>query len=40
MGQTRRLLKNIIDEHRNHKKNSSQTSVVIEHHLEHSHKFD
>jgi len=41
VGQTRCLLKNIIDEHRNHhKKNSSQTSVIIEHRLEHSHKFD
>jgi len=39
--QTRGLLKNRIDEHRNHiKRNTTQTSVITEHRLEHSHKFD
>jgi len=39
--QTRRLLKNRIDEHRNHiKRNMTQTSVITEHRLEHSHEFD
>jgi len=41
MGQTRRLLKNRIDEHRNLiKRNTTQTSVITEHRLQHSHEFD
>jgi len=41
MGQTRRLLKNRIDEHRNYiKRNTTQTSVITEHRLQHSHEFD
>jgi len=39
--QIRRLLKNRIDEHRNHiKRNTIQTSVLTEHRLQHSHEFD
>jgi len=41
VGQTRRLLKQRIDEHRNHIKRSTiQTSVITEHRLKFSHDFD
>jgi len=41
VGQTRRLLKQRIDEHRSHiRRDTSQTSVITEHRLEFSHDFD
>jgi len=41
VGQTRRLLKQRIDEHRNHiRRNVTQTSVITEHRLKFSHDFD
>jgi hypothetical protein len=41
VGQTRRILKNRIDEHRNHiRRNTIQTSVITEHRLQFSHDFD
>jgi len=41
VGQTCRLLKSRIDEHRNHiRRNTTQTSVITEHRLKHSHDFD
>jgi len=41
VGQTCRLLKSRIEEHRNHvRRNTSQTSVITEHRLKHSHDFD
>jgi len=41
VGQTRRLLKLRIEEHKNHiKRNTTQTSVITEHRLKYSHEFD
>jgi len=41
IGQTRRLLKTRIDEHRSHiRRNTNQNSVITEHRLEFSHDFD
>jgi len=41
VGQTRRLLKERIDKHKNHiRRNVTQTSVITEHRLEYSHDFD
>jgi len=41
VGQTRRLLKQRIDEHKNHiRRDTSQTSVITEHRLKFSHDFD
>jgi len=41
VGQTRRLLKQRIDEHRSHiRRSMTQTSVITEHRLEFSHDFD
>jgi len=41
VGQTRRLLKQRIDEHRNHiRRNTTQTSVITDHRLKFSHDFD
>jgi len=41
VGQTRRLLKQRIDEHRSHiRRNTTQTSVITEHRLKFSHDFD
>jgi len=39
--QTRKLLKTIIDEHRNYiRRNTNQSSVITKHRLEFSHNFD
>jgi len=41
VGQTRRLLKNRIDEHRSHiRRNTNQHSIITEHQLKCSHDFD
>jgi len=41
VGQTRRLLKQRIEEHRNHiRRNTTQTSVITEHRLKYSHDFN
>jgi len=41
VGQTRRLLKTRIDEHRSHiRRNTNQSSVITEYRLEFSHDFD
>jgi len=41
VGQTRRLLKSRIEEHRSHiRRNTSQISVITKHRLKHSHDFD
>jgi len=41
VGQTRRLLKHRIEEHKSHiRRNTIQTSVITEHRLKHSHDFD
>jgi len=41
VGQTRKLLKTRIDEHRSHiRRKTKQSSVITEHRLEFSHKFD
>jgi len=41
VGQTRRLLKHRIEEHKNHiRRNITQTSVITEHRLKYSHDFD
>jgi len=41
VGQTKRILNTRISEHRNHiRRNSLQTSVITDHHLEFNHEFD